>query len=922
MTRNRACRYTPPMSQPAPAPGMVAPAAAALVVGPRRALWLRPDGAIEELNPAEARARAQAAPPLVCHALATARKLKSPRFAAFDLLELFAFTRPAAFCLPTVRGLARALGLERPPDLEAEASALREAARALLAELSGAGAEAAAIAGSMGRGGWPWAPMVLAALGGAQPSAKEGDGLEVWNRLGEWREVAPEPPAGQQPVSPEQARARLAELLGAGAEPRPEQADYAAQVSAAFEPPERASSPQVVLGEAGTGVGKTLGYIAPASLWAEKNGGAVWLSTFTKNLQRQIDQELDRLYPEPRIKAVKAVVRKGRENYLCLLNFEEAVARGRAGGEGAVPLGLVARWASASRDGDMAGGDFPSWLADLLGFASTLELTDRRGECVYSICPHYRKCFIERSIRKARRAEMVIANHALVMVQAALGADDRTLPTRYVFDEGHHLFDAADGAFSARLTGAEMAEIRRWVLGAEGGRRGRARGLVRRLGDLVEGQEQAQSALERSLSRARTLPGEGWLRRVTEGKGRGTAEAFLALVRQQVRARSSDLGSPYSLEATTTPPVAGLEQAAARLEGELAALSEPLVKLAALLAARLDDEAADLDSPTRLRIEAMCRGLVRRGQMALGAWRAMLGDLGGATPEAFVDWFSVERLDGREIDVGMRRHWRDPTIPFAEAVLERAHGVLITSATLRDRSDEAPEDWTAAEVRTGAQHLALPARRVSLSSPFDYARQTSVLVVTDVRRGDMAQVAAAYRELFVASGGGALGLFTAIARLRQVHGRIATALDEAGLLLLAQHVDAIDTPTLVDIFRAEKDSCLLGTDAVRDGVDVPGRSLRLIVFDRVPWPRPDILHRARRDLFGGRAFDDMVARLRLKQAYGRLIRRGDDVGVFVLLDAMMPSRLCAAFPEGVRVHRLGLAQAVAETSRFLASGGP
>ena len=55
----------------------------------------------------------------------------------------------------------------------------------------------------------------------------------------------------------------------------------------------------------------------------------------------------------------------------------------------------------------------------------------------------------------------------------------------------------------------------------------------------------------------------------------------------------------------------------------------------------------------------------------------------------------------------------------------------------------------------------------------------------------------------------------------------------------------MDTATLVDIFRAEEHSCLLGTDAVRDGVDVPGRSLRLIVFDRVPWPRPDILHRAR-----------------------------------------------------------------------------
>ena len=139
----------------------------------------------------------------------------------------------------------------------------------------------------------------------------------------------------------------------------------------------------------------------------------------------------------------------------------------------------------------------------------------------------------------------------------------------------------------------------------------------------------------------------------------------------------------------------------------------------------------------------------------------------------------------------------------------------------------------------------------------------------------------------------------------------------AGIDLLAQHVDGMDTGTLVDIFRAEEDACLLGTDAVRDGVDVPGRSLRLIVFDRVPWPRPDILHKARRAAFGKRTYDDMITRLRLKQAYGRLIRRASDSGVFVLLDPLMPSRLAGAFPSGVEVQRIGLAEAVAITKEFL-----
>ena len=137
------------------------------------------------------------------------------------------------------------------------------------------------------------------------------------------------------------------------------------------------------------------------------------------------------------------VIRKGRENYLCLLNFAEALPSAAVSRRHGVALGLMARWAGRSRDGDMVGGDFPAWLTDLLGRSVTRGLADRRGECIYSACPHYGKCTIERSIRRARRAEVVVANHALVMIQAALGGEDGSLPTHIVFDEGHHVFDAA-----------------------------------------------------------------------------------------------------------------------------------------------------------------------------------------------------------------------------------------------------------------------------------------------------------------------------------------------------------------------------------------------------------------------------------------------------------------------------------------------
>ena len=198
--------------------------------------------------------------------------------------------------------------------------------------------------------------------------------------------------------------------------------------------------------------------------------------------------------------------------------------------------------------------------------------------------------------------------------------------------------------------------------------------------------------------------------------------------------------------------------------------------------------------------------------------------------------------------------------------------MLVTSATLRDaEAGEPAAEWAAAEARVGASHLPSPAIRVTVASPFDYGAQTRAFVVTDVNARDLTALAGAYRALFLATGGGGLGLFTAIARLRAVHARIAPA-------------------------------------------------LRMVVFERVPWLRPDILHRERRvHLSDGdpAGYDDRIVRLRLRQAFRRLIRNATDRGVFLLLDRQTPSRLLTAFPPGVVVERVGLAQAVAETRAFL-----
>ena len=871
-------------------------------------IWLaRGEGGVEAVGRGQAIARAAETPVIMLNAPLVGQRLGYPDLSGLDLLELFAFVHPARFAVPTPRGLAHALGLPPPHDDAEAPSFLLRAAAALLERMESADwperEGAWASAQSLYRLRWSWAPAVAERL-----KRPERDERWLFSKLPEWEEKAPRPQPRPVRVDADEAVERLAALTGREAEQRLGQKDFAAAATHAFAPRRLEGQPNLILAEAGTGIGKTLGYLAPASLWAAKADGAVWVSTYTKALQRQLDREGGRIFPDPQERRKKIVVRKGRENYLCLLNLEDALQGGFAG-RAAILAQLVARWAGYSKDGDMVGGDLPGWLSTLFRRAGATALTDRRGECVYAGCPHYRKCFIERSARASAEADIVIANHALVMINAARARETAGTPTRLVFDEGHHLFDAADSTFAAALTGQETIELRRWLIGPERKSRGRRRGLAARLTDVASYDEAGAAALEAAIQAAGLLTGDDWLRRIAEGVPFGPVEKLLAAVRGTVYARASAQDAGYGLETEMAELDPAVVDAAAPAVEAMELLLRPLVALGKRLEAVLEDGPDWLDGQARARIEGAIGGLAWRVQ-SLGAWIALAARIGGPADSDFVDWLAVERVDGREYDIGIHRRWLDPTRPLAETVLKRAHGVIVTSATLRNS-----ENWEAAAARTGACHLDQPPACFSADSPFDYAANSEVLIVTDIKRGDIAQLAGGYARLIEAAGGGTLGLFTAIQRLKAVHARIADRLARDGLQIYAQHVDPIDTGTLVDIFRDDPRASLLGTDALRDGVDVPGQSLRLVVMEGVPWPRPTVLHAARRAAGGGAAYDDRVVRARLAQAFGRLIRRQEDRGMFVLLSAAAPSRLLGALPAGVAVRRIGLAEAV-ERVRF------
>ena len=286
-------------------PSIALPDAPAVVAGIGRAAILTPDGEVLVLPTEEAVARLRSlGPPILVHAAATFRRLGMRPGPAFDLLELFAFVRPAQTAAPTPRGLALALDDPNPPiGLDAEVTRLPDLAAVLLNQLAQArntlrNRDAAALAARMQKAGWGWGGYITYALGRSEV-AGSNEPLKVWKQLPEWDDVAPLPPPSSHPVSETEARSRLASMLGPDAEQRPGQSDYAGAATAAFAPREVRGDPHIVLVEAGTGTGKTLGYLAPASVWAEKNHGPVWISTFTRHLQRQLGSELERVIPDP-----------------------------------------------------------------------------------------------------------------------------------------------------------------------------------------------------------------------------------------------------------------------------------------------------------------------------------------------------------------------------------------------------------------------------------------------------------------------------------------------------------------------------------------------------------------------------------------------------------------------------------------------
>lgn len=651
-----------------------------------------------------------------------------------------------------------------------------------------------------------------------------------------------------------------------GFEDRPAQRDMAAYIADAY------NDGGVALLEAGTGVGKSFAYLVPALLWGQANTERTVVSTNTINLQEQLVGKdlpiLARALATPDHEPTFALL-KGWRNYLCLARLEQARGAQETLFESnrGVELESLAAWAARSADGSLA--DLPDDPSDEVWDAVAAE----SDLCTRLKCPHFERCFVFQARRRAAEADVVVVNHHLLASDLAvrLAADNwleaAVLPPyrRLILDEAHHLEDVA-----AAHLGAQVSQLGVQRLLARLERAGR--GLLPALHAELSARDDLLSAASRDLLEQRLLDALRAARRSAE-------ELFALLSRRLAEETILRL-----TEAFADDPVwsEGLEVALDNLLTAFAGLRDGVETIADRLS--LQD---DGDRPAALVGEL--RGVVRRLDLAARGLTASLrpGRDTAADGGPAVRW--LERRGRKTANLSLAAVPLDLASLLKETLFDRVETVVLTSATLATGSD-----FSFLEERLG---LSLAPTRVVtrqiLPSPFDFVSQCLFGIPTDVPEphdadGHDAAVARVLIELAHASDGGVFCLFTSHRALRRAAEAVRVRVG-ARWPLLVQGEDQRDR--LLRRFRESGSAVLLGTDSFWEGVDVPGRALRVLILSKLPFKVPsEPLTAARLERLEQQGLDGFnhylvpLAGLKLKQGFGRLIRSRSDVGAVILLD--------------------------------------
>ena len=584
-----------------------------------------------------------------------------------------------------------------------------------------------------------------------------------------------------------------------------------------------------LLVQAGTGTGKSLGYLVPALARVGESDQPIVVATATLALQAQIVNRdiphlLEALEPRPESQAQVALL-KGRNNYLCLHKleggypedepdalFDMPSSTSRVGEE----VVRLREWADRTETGDR--DELKPGVSD----RAWAQVSVSAAECLGRRCPLVEECFSEMARGRAAEADIVITNHALLAINAFEGM--KVLPEHetVIIDEAHELVDRVTGAVSGSLTVA----------------------MVRRAARSVKKHSKADSgALEMAAGTLETAF-EGLAEGLLKGLD-GRLLTAISAVNDAARTALSDT-KPDGQDVD-----AGLQMARSRVS-EIHDMSSRILEASG---------------------EQDVLWISRQGGWENGRYVAA-SDTDPAT------------LNIAPLSVGLQLRdglFADRTVILTSATLTVGDSFDVAAGALGLQGEGAPR-WTSIDV----------------GSPFDYRKQGIMYVAGDlkppgfgVHEGQLERL----RELCEASEGGALGLFSS----KRAAERAAEYMREhSDLNILLQGESSLKA--LVEEFSEDVDSCLFGTMSLWQGVDVPGDSCRLVVMDRIPFPRPDDpIAQARTEAVnrhrgnGFMAVSAHHAAIRMAQGAGRLIRSVSDRGVVAVLDSRVATKRYGGF---------------------------
>lgn len=584
-----------------------------------------------------------------------------------------------------------------------------------------------------------------------------------------------------------------------------------------------------LLVQAGTGTGKSLGYLVPALARVGESDQPIVVATATLALQaqivnRDIPRLLQALEPRPESQAQVALL-KGRNNYLCLHKleggypedepdalFDMPSSTSRVGEE----VVRLREWADRTETGDR--DELKPGVSD----RAWAQVSVSAAECLGRRCPLVEECFSEMARSRAAEADIVITNHALLAINAFEGM--KVLPEHetVIIDEAHELVDRVTGAVSGSLTVA----------------------MVRRAARSVKKHSKADSgALEMAAGTLETAF-EGLAEGLLKGLD-GRLLTAISAVNDASRTALSDT-KPDGQDVD-----AGLQMARSRVS-EVHDMSSRILEASG---------------------EQDVLWISRQGGWENGRYVAA-SDTDPAT------------LNIAPLSVGLQLRdglFADRTVILTSATLTVGDSFDVAAGALGLQGEGAPR-WTSIDV----------------GSPFDYRKQGIMYVAGDlkppgfgVHEGQLERL----RELCEASEGGALGLFSS----KRAAERAAEYMREhSDLNILLQGESSLKA--LVEEFSEDVDSCLFGTMSLWQGVDVPGDSCRLVVMDRIPFPRPDDpIAQARTEAVnrhrgnGFMAVSAHHAAIRMAQGAGRLIRSVSDRGVVAVLDSRVATKRYGGF---------------------------